>query len=214
MEVDGPQLYLLGKTYLTNNENFYIRNDPIVHIAAGDRHTIIVTESGRAYAFGDNNSGRQRGFNRFCSISFFKISIGQLGLGHAHAVERVSCIKSLKFGETGEKIILAACGRESSLVATNQGSLYAFGLNLCCQLGLESEESITIHFSPVKIEYFRSKMSWKQLAMGAEHTCVLTNDGQVYVWGSNEVGQCGLEHKYEIIKAPNELKLEYSVNAM
>jgi len=65
MEVDGPQLYLLGKTYLTNNENFYIRNDPIVHIAAGDRHSIIVTRSGRAYAFGDNNSGRQRGFNRF-----------------------------------------------------------------------------------------------------------------------------------------------------
>jgi alpha-tubulin suppressor-like RCC1 family protein len=58
MEVDVSQVFLLGKTYLANNENFYIRNDSIVHMAAGDRHTIIVTESGRVYAFGDNNSGR------------------------------------------------------------------------------------------------------------------------------------------------------------
>ncbi len=59
-ENDAPQVYLLGKTYLANNQGqFYIRNDPIVNIAAGDRHTIIVTESGRAFAFGDNSSGRK-----------------------------------------------------------------------------------------------------------------------------------------------------------
>ena len=57
--VDVPQVYLLGKTYLTNNERFYIRDDPIVQMAAGDRHSIILTESGRAFAFGDNKSGRQ-----------------------------------------------------------------------------------------------------------------------------------------------------------
>jgi alpha-tubulin suppressor-like RCC1 family protein len=60
MENDVPQVYLLGKTYLTNNETFYIRNDSIIHMAAGDRHTIITTESGRVYAFGDNNSGRRK----------------------------------------------------------------------------------------------------------------------------------------------------------
>ena len=144
----------------------------------------------------------------------FYYSIGQLGLGHKNPVERVSCIKSLKFDETDEKIILAACGRESSLVATNEGSLYAFGLNHCCQLGVESKESIPIHFLPVKIECFQSSMSWKQLAMGAEHTCVLTNEGHVYVWGSNKVGQCGLERKYGMIRTPCKLRLEYQVNAM
>ena len=59
-DVDVPQVYLLGKTYLTNNEQFYIRNDSIVQMAAGDRHSIIITESGRAYAFGENKSGTQR----------------------------------------------------------------------------------------------------------------------------------------------------------
>lgn len=41
-------------------KKFYIRNDPIIHIAAGDRHTLIVTENGHAYAFGDNKSGRRK----------------------------------------------------------------------------------------------------------------------------------------------------------
>ena len=151
--------------------------------------------------------------NLLLCFLYFKYS-GQLGLGHTDDTDKVSCIKSLKFGNTGEKIILAACGRESSLVATNQGSLYAFGLNNRCQLGIESEESTTIYPYPMKIEYFDSKISWKQISMGAEHTCGLTNDGKVYVWGSNEDGQCGHARKYDIIRTPRKLELEYSVVAM
>jgi len=37
MESNAPCVYLLGKTYLTNNEEFYIQNDSIT--------------------FGDNSSG-------------------------------------------------------------------------------------------------------------------------------------------------------------
>jgi alpha-tubulin suppressor-like RCC1 family protein len=137
--------------------------------------------------------------------------LGQLGLGHTNNVEKVSCIKSLKFGDTGEKVILAACGRESSLVATDQGSLYGFGANYHCQLGFESDGSTKIHPIPVKIASFRLPMSWEQISMGAEHTCALTMDGEVYVWGSNEEGQCGQLRKYNIIKAPRQLRLEYAV---
>ncbi len=137
-----------------------------------------------------------------------------MGLGHTNSTEKVSCIKSLKFRDKGEKVILATCGRESSLVATNQGSLYAFGSNNRCQLGIELDESTTAHPYPTKIEYFHSKISWKQISMGAEHTCALTNDGKVYVWGSNEDGQCGLARKYNIIRTPRELRLEYLVFAM
>jgi len=66
-ENEAAQVYLLGKTYLANNQGqFFIRNDPIAHMAAGDRHTIIITESGRAFAFGDNSSGKI--FNSSCEI--------------------------------------------------------------------------------------------------------------------------------------------------
>ncbi|CAF0861292.1 unnamed protein product [Rotaria sp. Silwood1] len=193
---DSPQVYLLGKTYLANNQGqFYIRNDPIVHMAAGDRHTIIVTESGRAFAFGDNGSG-------------------QLGLGHTNNVEKVSCIKTLKFGETGEKVILAACGRESSLVATNRGAIFAFGSNSRSQLGISSPDSNTIHPHPVKIEYFKGKIVWKQIAMGAEHACALNDEGVVYVWGANDDGQCAQPRKHDVIQVPRELRIESQVIAI
>ena len=127
-------------------------------------------------------------------------------------MEKISCIKSLKFDQIREKLILVACGGESSLFATDVGSLYAFGLNNHCQLGMKSTEPNAIHPSPIKLEPFHWKISWKQLAMGAEHTCALTNNGEVYVWGSNELGQCGLQST--MIRTPRKLKLEYSVNVM
>jgi len=129
-------------------------------------------------------------------------------------VEKVSCIKSLKFANTGEKVLLAACGRDSSIVATNFGSLFAFGSNNRCQLGFESDQTTSIHPLPIKIEYFRSKITWKELSMGAEHTCALTDDGTVYIWGSNEDGQCGQTLKHKTIKTPKQLRLEYFVNTM
>jgi alpha-tubulin suppressor-like RCC1 family protein len=137
-----------------------------------------------------------------------------LGLGHTNPVEKVSCIKSLKFGDTGERVILTACGRESSLVATNHGSLYAFGSNSRSQLGLVSTDSLMIHSQPTKIEHFKGKMNWKQISMGAEHTCALTEDGLVYMWGANDDGQCGQPSKHETIKTPKELRVEYKVIAM
>lgn len=57
-EPNGPQVYLLGKVFLANSQGqFYIKNDPIVELACGDQHTIIVTQTGRAFAFGDNQCG-------------------------------------------------------------------------------------------------------------------------------------------------------------
>ncbi|UJR08508.1 hypothetical protein I4U23_012774 [Adineta vaga] len=193
---DAAQVYLLGKTYLANNQGqFYIRNDPIIHMAAGDQHTIIITATGRAFAFGDNTSG-------------------QLGLGHKDKIEKVSCIKSLKFTGSDERIILAACGRDSSLVATNHGALYVFGSNLHSQLGIETSDPSMILSEPRKIDRFKGKIDWKQISMGAEHSCALTDDGIVYVWGSNDDGQCGQPRKTKTVTTPKELRLDYPVVAI
>ena len=134
--------------------------------------------------------------------------LGQLGLGHTANVKKVSEIKCLR--STDEQVQLAACGRESSIVATSSGSLYSFGSNSHGQLGLELDESTAIHSSPERISSFRSNVSWRQIAMGAEHTCALTEDGTVYIWG----GQCVYALKYDQITRPNELRIDYSVATM
>lgn len=110
--------------------------------------------------------------------------------------------------------MLAACGRESSLIATNRGTLYSFGSNSRSQLGIETSESTLNQSQPVKIEHFRTRINWKQISMGAEHTCALTDDGQVYVWGANDDGQCGQPQKNDTIKTPRQLRVEYKVIAM
>lgn len=139
---------------------------------------------------------------------------GQLGLGHANNVEKVSCIKSLKFTDTDEKVILAACGRESSLVATNHGSLFVFGSNSHSQLGIETSDSTPYQTTPIKIESIRGKHQWKQIAMGAEHACALDEDGVVFIWGANDEGQCGQPKKIEVVKKPQELRMQEPVASM
>ena len=125
-------------------------------------------------------------------------------------MEKVSCIKSLKFQDKSEKAILAACGREASIVATDRGAIYAFGSNSNSQLGLESPPVLP---QPTKIDQLRG-LKWKQLAMGAEHACALTTDGQVYAWGNNEDGQCGQAQKTEAVKVPREMRLTFSAASM
>lgn len=129
-------------------------------------------------------------------------------------MEKVSCIKSLKFSDTGEKVVLVACGCESSLVATNHGSLYVFGSNSRSQLGIETPESTFHQTTPVKIDSMRGKHKWKQISMGAEHACALDEEGVVFVWGANDEGQCGQPKKIEMVKKPQELRMTEAVSSM
>lgn len=137
-----------------------------------------------------------------------------MGLGHTNRIERVVCNKSLKFGETDEKVILAACGVGASLVATNYGSLYGFGSNIHCQLALPLTDDVQMYLEPKKITKFPSKIRWKQIAMGSEHVCALTETGQVYTWGANDEGQCGFDRKLHPIPTPHLLKIEFEVISM
>lgn len=150
------------------------------------------------------------------------LTLGQLGLGHSDKVDKVSCIKSLKFSDSGDKVSLAACGREHSVVATAKGALYSFGSNAVSQLGIDTdkhksestESKSSLYTKPIKITSLPPNIVWKQLAAGAEHVCALTKTGNVYVWGSNADGQCGLSKKEHEIKYPQELKLPYRVTAV
>jgi alpha-tubulin suppressor-like RCC1 family protein len=133
-----------------------------------------------------------------------------LGLGHTEQVTKISCIKSLKFEGTTNKVELAACGRDSSLVATNHGSIYGFGSNARSQLGLKS---LDIHATPVILDQLQNKR-WKALSMGAEHACALTQDGIVYVWGSNEEGQCGQLQTLNTVPVPCQLHVQSMIVSM
>ncbi|XP_075812777.1 X-linked retinitis pigmentosa GTPase regulator isoform X6 [Microtus pennsylvanicus] len=116
---------------------------------------------------------------------------GQLGLGSKSAISKPTCIKALK----PEKVKLAACGRNHTLVSTDKGGVYAAGGNNEGQLGLgDTDDRDTFH----QICFFTSKDSIKQLSAGANTSAALTEDGKLFMWGDNSEGQIGLKNKSNV----------------
>ncbi|CAI5772404.1 Hypothetical predicted protein [Podarcis lilfordi] len=165
---ESGAVFTFGKSKFADNvpSKFWFKNDKPFHISCGDEHTSVVTENGKLYMFGSNNWG-------------------QLGFGTRNTVNKPTCVKALK----PEKVKLAACGRNHTLIYTEQGNVYAAGGNSEGQLGLgDTEERSTFHL----ISFFSNQHKIKQLAAGSYTSAALTEDGQLFMWGDNSEGQIGL----------------------
>ncbi|XP_070606662.1 X-linked retinitis pigmentosa GTPase regulator isoform X3 [Erythrolamprus reginae] len=165
---ESGAIFTFGKSKFAENvpSKFWFKNDKPLHMSCGDEHTSVVTENGKLYMFGSNNWG-------------------QLGLGTKNTVSKPTCVKVLK----PEKVKLAACGRNHTLICTEKGNLYATGGNSEGQLGLGgTEERSGFHL----VSYFTSQHKIKQLAAGSYTSAALTEDGQLFMWGDNSEGQIGL----------------------
>lgn len=175
-----------GKTRFAGNMPgmFWVKNDPVIHVACGDEHSVFITAGGRVYSFGSNE-------------------YGQLGHGHKNAVVRPKCVKALK----DQRAVLLACGRAHTLVATDDHKVYGFGVNTEHQLGLNSPEFQ--HTEPALITALNG-LEIKQLAAGAEHSVALTDKGTAYVWGGGKEGQLGLGTK-TTVPSPLELKVDIRI---
>nr|XP_056717793.1 X-linked retinitis pigmentosa GTPase regulator [Euleptes europaea] len=161
-------IFTFGKSKFAENvpSKFWFKSDKPLHISCGDEHTSVVTGNGKLYMFGSNNWG-------------------QLGLGTKHTISKPTCVKVLK----PEKIKLAACGRNHTLICTEQGKVWAAGGNSEGQLGLgDTKERSTFH----RISFFTNQLKIKQLAAGSSTSAALTEDGQLFMWGDNSEGQIGL----------------------
>ncbi|XP_070945055.1 X-linked retinitis pigmentosa GTPase regulator isoform X10 [Macaca nemestrina] len=167
---DSGAVFTFGKSKFAENNpsKFWFKNDVPVHLSCGDEHTAVVTGNNKLYVFGSNNWG-------------------QLGLGSKSTISKPTCVKALK----PEKVKLAACGRNHTLVSTEGGNVYATGGNDEGQLGLgDTEERNTFHV----ISFFTSEHKIKQLSAGSNTSAALTEDGRLFMWGDNSEGQIGLKN--------------------
>ncbi|XP_057615695.1 X-linked retinitis pigmentosa GTPase regulator isoform X2 [Chionomys nivalis] len=179
---DTGAVFTFGKTKFAENipSKFWFKNDVPICLSCGDEHTAIVTGNNKLYMFGSNNWG-------------------QLGLGSKSAISKPTCIKALK----PEKVKLAACGRNHTLVSTDKGGVYAAGGNNEGQLGLgDTDDRDTFH----QICFFTPKDSIKQLSAGANTSAALTEDGKLFMWGDNSEGQIGLKNKSNVC-IPHEVTI-------
>lgn len=99
-------------------------------------------------------------------------------------------------------------GRQHVLVLTCDGRLYSFGMGTRGELGhgnLESDEH------PKEIACMDS-LKVSEISCGSWHNAVLTEDGDVYVWGWNKLGQLGDSFDLgSVVEIPTPLELDTSV---
>eukprot|EP00026_Physarum_polycephalum_P009357 Phypoly_transcript_09478.p1 GENE.Phypoly_transcript_09478~~Phypoly_transcript_09478.p1 ORF type:complete len:375 (+),score=65.49 Phypoly_transcript_09478:275-1399(+) len=169
----------------------------IKSVATSWIHTVYVTEKHRVYVCGNNMHG----------------AIGTLFQNsNYHEFVEPSLFKTLR----PEKV---ACGRTYTLFLTKDGSLYASGLNEFGQMGTSDESfgpTKTPREAPMVVEVLNrlrtnhnAKIRDKQakgqpvdpnepnpgavvdMAVGFDHSAVITQTGDIYMFGYNIDGQLG-----------------------
>lgn len=136
----------------------------ITAVAAGDFHTVALRMNGTLWAWGGNEYG-QLG-NGSTTRSSFPVQVRTSGVTAITAV---------------------SAGFSHTLAVAEDGTAWAWGYNLCGQLG---NGSTTSSNTPVQVTGL-SGMNVTAVSAGGVHSVALINDGSVWAWGDNSFGQLG-----------------------
>ncbi|XP_044271958.1 RCC1 domain-containing protein 1 isoform X1 [Tribolium madens] len=132
-----------------------------------------------------------------------KLSVALTKKGHLYNVQN-----KLEF--VSEDIIDVKTGREHCLLLDKSGKVFSFGRGSRGQLGHgclddELEPRFVEALGGIKIEVIES---------GGWHSCALSKDGDLYVWGWNGSGQLGLggsDDGVSIMATPQVLDFDFNI---
>ena len=133
-------------------------------VACGDSHSMIVTQDGLVYAFG-NNSGKQ------------------LGLKNCQNDVKVPTLIEDLILSNPAKVTSVACANSFSIAVTNQGEVYSWGTNLYGALGLS--KNLTSVETPTLLPKIQQV---RKVSARHNHSIFLTQSGEVFMAGK---GDCG-----------------------
>ncbi|CAH2071120.1 unnamed protein product, partial [Iphiclides podalirius] len=136
-------------------------------VAAGEFHTLYLTNQGHLYSCGNND-------------------VGQLGRQtESTDGESPDLVETFK----GCTVSTVACGIQHSMALDEWGQPFSWGSDSMGQLG--SNLGAHAQDKPKIIKFLATK-NVIQIACGSYHSIALTNNGDLYSWGANSYGQCGL----------------------
>jgi len=147
------------------------RGVPFRAIAAGAKHSLSMTLAGGLYSWGDNTHGA-------------------LGLGSSWSSHSTMDTPMPVQGLLGPARRVAAGGNHSAVIA-RKGRLVLAGDNSCGQLGHRRWE-LAVSYDFIELPMpFRTELCVRAVALGHEHSLLLTYHGHLYAFGKNSEGQCG-----------------------
>ncbi|XP_061938416.1 RCC1 and BTB domain-containing protein 1 isoform X3 [Apis cerana] len=130
-------------------------------------HVLALTEDGKVYSWGHNSH---------CELGNISASQGLIPM----LVTKNLC---------NEFVIDIACGSHHSLALTIEGKVYAWGENTSRQVG----NSVNINEgTPMKVNSTLTDKRVVCISCGQSSSMVVTDNGEIYSWGCNEVGQLGI----------------------
>ncbi|XP_040021975.1 regulator of chromosome condensation [Gasterosteus aculeatus] len=152
--------------------------EPVVKIASGNDHLVLLTLEGNLYTSGTAEQGQ---LGRV--PEHFSDRGGRKGLGRLLVPQMVKIKGKIHFVD-------AFCGAYFTFAVSKEGPVYGFGLSNYHQLGTKSTKMC---FVPVKLTCFKNSTTcWLDFSGGQHHTLCLDADGQVYSLGRAEYGRLGL----------------------
>jgi alpha-tubulin suppressor-like RCC1 family protein len=154
---NGKNDYITYKPQL----NQYLSDKQIIDICCGVWHSLVLTNSGDVYAWG-RNTERQIG-NTSIHNQFIPIKVN---------------------GFNNEKVIQISCGSCHSMALTESGRVLSWGLNQFGQLGLNNTDRYVNKPSNVLLS---NAISIKKISCGAEHSLLLSRNGNIYWFGNNGI---------------------------
>ncbi|KAI9158924.1 RCC1 repeat-containing protein-like protein [Paramyrothecium foliicola] len=172
-------------------------SSPVVKVAAGGNHTLLLTQAGKLYWSGDPASGA-------------------CGLGHSLNVPVFQEVHLAKDGaaDIGPVALVAATWEASFVVSKDeQGKntrLYSFGTGMKGELG-SGELMVRTPSATLLKGFLPPDTEIVDLAASMGHAVVVLSNGDVYGWGNGRKGQVG--EPGAVIHAPRRIDgLDFKVS--
>lgn len=135
-------------------------------VACGGAHTVVLAQDGRVLAFGRNTEGQ---------------------LGDGGQESRASPVEvTLPGGRAGVRV---ACGKDFSVIVTEDGKLFAMGCDDYGQLGRGRHERLST--VPTAVAGLAGQRV-VGVAAGDYHVLAVTEEGMLFAWGYGRAGQLGI----------------------
>ena len=177
--IDSKEIYSKPWCQLINDiyNKLESNNDSIQLISLGSQHTLCISNKGKLYSFGWNNYSQ-------CGkkIDYKK----NIELKNNFQIENIEELNQIKIGK---KISDINTGEDHSLIITEEGTLYGFGLNQNGQLCYNPNKHKIIK-KPSLIKSFK-KQTIKNIGCTDNISFILNNKGEAFI--------CPWEDKKKII---------------
>mgnify|MGYP006088947645 CR=1 FL=1 len=138
-----------------------------IAIATGRYHTCALLDDGTGSCWGRGNVG----------------ALGNGGTSNQFSPTSVS-----SFG-TNRTAVAISAGYDHTCAILDNGKVTCWGYGLDGQLG---NGGTSTKYSPTLVTEFENNRTAISISAGAEHTCVILDNGSISCWGSNTYGQLGL----------------------